>query len=138
MNTTIDYSWQDQSKCKDKYDLFFPKVGRAPETKLQKICASCPVKQQCLDHALKYEEHGFWGGTNRKSRDRMRKELGIELASIEYESIFKYAAERERIEQAVQAQKIQGRGAKKNSSNTLTELNPFDYYGDNLEEDWSL
>ena len=33
------------------------------------VCAQCPVKQQCLEHALEFDErHGIWGGTTPTER----------------------------------------------------------------------
>jgi hypothetical protein len=38
------------------------------------ICASCPVKQKCLDHALETpEQHGIWGGMTAEERKRHRR-----------------------------------------------------------------
>src|SRR5690606_16459965 len=34
----------------------------------------CPVRTECLDHALTYpERHGIWGGLDEDERDRIRK-----------------------------------------------------------------
>ena len=86
MNTTIDYSWQLGASCAKKFNLFFPKKGRAKETQIKIICAGCPVKDKCLSHALLYEEYGYWAGTNAKDRKKMREELNINLVHINYES----------------------------------------------------
>lgn len=42
------------------------------------ICNQCPVKEQCLRIALKYEEEGVWGGTTTQERRIManRKRIG--------------------------------------------------------------
>lgn len=42
------------------------------------ICNICPVKEQCLRVALKYEEEGVWGGTTTQERRIManRKRIG--------------------------------------------------------------
>jgi len=95
----------------ENYDDFYPDRGRSAEKQLNGICSSCPVKDDCLNHALSYEKYGYWGGTNAKQRDKMRKQLGIELLDIDYEFIMKYAEEKARIEEAIQANKMK-RGPK--------------------------
>jgi len=38
----------------------------------KRMCAVCPVVQQCLEYALiAREEHGVWGGLTPKERGRM-------------------------------------------------------------------
>jgi WhiB family redox-sensing transcriptional regulator len=40
----------------------------------KKVCAECPVEEQCLEWALQNDEqHGIWGGTTPKQRMRIRK-----------------------------------------------------------------
>lgn len=37
------------------------------------VCRSCPVIDECLDHALAVpERHGVWGGRNERQRAAMR------------------------------------------------------------------
>jgi WhiB family redox-sensing transcriptional regulator len=115
MGTTIDFNWQDNAACKnmssEKYDAFYPSKGRSSEKDTNGICNGCPVREECLEHALKYEEYGYWAGTTSRQRVNIRKELGIELVDIDYENFMKYAGERARIEEAVQAHKMK-RGPK--------------------------
>jgi WhiB family transcriptional regulator, redox-sensing transcriptional regulator len=59
-------------------DLFFPIAGGAPsarqEAKALRICAHCPVRQECLDFAVRTgETHGIWGGTTADERIRVRR-----------------------------------------------------------------
>lgn len=66
--------WLAQAKCSGvDPDLFFP--GRGVDTKTPKaICAGCPVRAECLDHAMsRNEKHGIWGGTSERERRRMRR-----------------------------------------------------------------
>lgn len=40
------------------------------------ICAECPVRQECLDHAVRYREiFGIWGGKTEKERRALRRAL---------------------------------------------------------------
>jgi len=59
-------------------DLFFPIAGGAPSARQQgealRICARCPVRQQCLDFAVRTgETHGIWGGTTPDQRTSARR-----------------------------------------------------------------
>lgn len=59
--------------------MFFPpaqferkdeKVGR--EARAKDICASCAVRQPCLEYALRIREpHGIWGGLNEAERKQL-------------------------------------------------------------------
>lgn len=56
-------------------DLFFPTaVGTIASKQIaraQRICARCPVRQQCLDFAMSAREvTGVWGGTTPEERIR--------------------------------------------------------------------
>ncbi len=60
-------------------DLFFPiAIGTAAAAKqismAQRICADCPVRQECLDFAMRTGEvNGIWGGTTPEERLRVRR-----------------------------------------------------------------
>jgi WhiB family redox-sensing transcriptional regulator len=48
----------------------------------RRICGECPVREECLDHALQWETEGFWGGTSSRQRRDLRRERGIRLLFI--------------------------------------------------------
>ena len=51
--------------------MFFIARGESP-TAAKKVCASCAVRQQCLDYALDNREaFGVWGGTTVRDRERL-------------------------------------------------------------------
>lgn len=53
-------------------DLFFPHVGLV-RREAREACARCPVREECLQHALvNHETFGLWGGTS----DRQRVKIG--------------------------------------------------------------
>jgi WhiB family redox-sensing transcriptional regulator len=74
-------SWQDRAVCVGiDARLFFGPDGEQwqereiREAKAKAICASCPVRAQCLDYALGNSiKHGIWGGLNQEERARERR-----------------------------------------------------------------
>lgn len=79
------WEWQYQGACNgvDTDEFFLEenmrgKTKRTRELNAIAICNTCPVKQACLDHALKVPEvYGVWGGMNEESRHALAKRLGI-------------------------------------------------------------
>lgn len=74
-----DMSWQKYAIClKEKMnpDLFFSEgrghSAKSPEAK--EACGRCPVKDSCLDFALKHNiRDGVWGGTVYRERRELRR-----------------------------------------------------------------
>jgi WhiB family redox-sensing transcriptional regulator len=75
-------AWQDKAACRGPQSVvFFPPhhVERkderlSRERRAKAICASCPVREPCLEYALMIREpHGIWGGLNETER-RVRLE----------------------------------------------------------------
>lgn len=70
------YDWQYEGRCRqvDPEQFFSPDAERGPrrrgrEATAKAICASCPVINQCLEHALAVKEpYGVWGGLNTNER----------------------------------------------------------------------
>lgn len=53
--------------------VFFPSRGEDVELARQ-FCWRCPVRDACLDYALRSGEHfGVWGGKSERARRRMRR-----------------------------------------------------------------
>lgn len=48
-------------------------VGRR---RAKAICATCPVRSECFDYALRNNEHGIWGGTTEQEREQIRRLTG--------------------------------------------------------------
>jgi WhiB family redox-sensing transcriptional regulator len=54
--------------------IFFPQHGHTAN-KAKKICATCPARKACLEHAVnKPELHGIWAGTTPRDRVQIRKQ----------------------------------------------------------------
>jgi WhiB family redox-sensing transcriptional regulator len=72
-------AWRGRSACRDSDpDIFFPIGSSGPAVEqietARRICAACPVGDQCLEFALETnQEAGIWGGTTEDERRRLRK-----------------------------------------------------------------
>jgi WhiB family transcriptional regulator, redox-sensing transcriptional regulator len=72
--------WRSKAVCGDAWAwLFFGPDGERPaerasrEAEAKAICASCPVRAECLDYALSHGvRYGVWGGRNEEERFRER------------------------------------------------------------------
>lgn len=67
-------AWQERGACNDHpADVFFPKRGES--TKPAKVvCATCPVRRECLDFAIDEGiTHGVWGGLSELERRSIRR-----------------------------------------------------------------
>ncbi len=54
-------------------DVFFPSDG-VGVLQAQKICADCPVVNECLEFALaNHISHGVWGGASERQRRRLQR-----------------------------------------------------------------
>lgn len=65
--------WHDLAICtQTDPELFHPEKGGSGAKEAKKICASCPVRLQCLQHALDNDEkYGIWGGLSERERRRL-------------------------------------------------------------------
>lgn len=54
-------------------DLHFPEKG-VPAGEAKRVCMGCPVREQCLQHALDNDErYGVWGGFSERERRRLNR-----------------------------------------------------------------
>ena len=66
-------------------EFFFPEDrgnGSDTYTFARKICSGCVVKEQCLEWAIRHEDHGMWGGTTPTERRKIRRQRKILLQEI--------------------------------------------------------
>lgn len=70
----MELDWMARGLCTNvPPSTFFPSDGAGVEV-ARKICASCPVKAACLEHALINRiDHGVWGGCSERERRRILK-----------------------------------------------------------------
>lgn len=67
------YAWHLAGACRGSAVDFFPDVHGPDRIRLEamakRVCADCPVRRRCLDHALAAgESYGVWGGTTSQER----------------------------------------------------------------------
>jgi WhiB family redox-sensing transcriptional regulator len=64
--------WFDDAACRGvDTDVFFP-VSDAHADEAKAICATCPVREQCLEFALETRPaEGVWGGLTPIERHRL-------------------------------------------------------------------
>jgi WhiB family redox-sensing transcriptional regulator len=55
--------------------MFFPDKGGSTVAP-KKICATCPVTEQCLEFAMENDERfGVWGGKTERERRKLRRRM---------------------------------------------------------------
>jgi WhiB family redox-sensing transcriptional regulator len=72
-----NWAWQDEAACRDvDPELFFAAESErglrkhAREVLAKSLCATCPVRRECREHALIVgEPYGVWGGTTEEERE---------------------------------------------------------------------
>ena len=90
MNTNLrlpdTWAQHPDRACHDiDLDVFYPVESIGPSVDTAKsICNLCPVRADCLDHALRFELHGVWGGTSERQRIHMRRAAGITLTDFHH------------------------------------------------------
>ena len=64
--------WRQKAACRGvDPEIFHPSEEDDP-TPAKAICAECPVREACLEHALAVrEKHGVWGGLTERERRRV-------------------------------------------------------------------
>ncbi|PUB32531.1 WhiB family redox-sensing transcriptional regulator [Promicromonospora sp. AC04] len=70
---TRQSSWRERSSCLDEDpEIFF--AGGGVSRTAKKICASCPVREQCLELSVRNDERfGIWGGLTWAERKALTK-----------------------------------------------------------------
>ncbi len=71
----LDDEWGDYAACKGMDPaIFYPDLlTRAAKVTAKAVCATCAVRSECLEWALRNQEGwGVWGGHTTEERKRMR------------------------------------------------------------------
>lgn len=72
LTTTKQQTWRDRAACRGiDPEIFYP-VSDEEVDAARAICAVCPVREACLEHALSSrEKEGIWGGCTERERRRI-------------------------------------------------------------------
>jgi WhiB family redox-sensing transcriptional regulator len=84
-------SWEASAACAGESTVTFfpsfdvgmgaPAKNAAKTARAKAVCARCPVRDECLAHALETDvAHGIWGGLTPDERKRIRRAAGPALA----------------------------------------------------------
>ncbi|MEW6155548.1 MAG: WhiB family transcriptional regulator [Actinomycetota bacterium] len=73
-NPRTDIRWRLEAACRDfDTNLFFP-LTEEGVAEAKAVCATCPVREECLEFALQTrQEDGVWGGLDEAERRRARR-----------------------------------------------------------------
>jgi WhiB family redox-sensing transcriptional regulator len=68
----MNATWRQHAACRGlDPDIFYPPSDEEAE-EAKAVCAECPVRQPCLEHALSHRERdGVWGGLTERERRRI-------------------------------------------------------------------
>ena len=71
----MNLSWRNRAACQGvDPDVFFP-VSDEDAARAKAICATCAVRQACLEYALAHRERdGVWGGATERERRRILRQ----------------------------------------------------------------
>lgn len=68
--------WSDRAACLgEDQEKFFQGQGHGERPdEARALCTACPVREECLDHALTQNEtEGVWGGLTAKERQKLKR-----------------------------------------------------------------
>jgi len=73
----IPAPWTDQALCaQTDPEAFFPEKGGSSR-EAKRVCRACPVRAECLEYALAFDERfGIWGGLSERERRRLKRQRG--------------------------------------------------------------
>lgn len=82
----MENEWMAQGNCADKPPtLFFPSDGVGVDV-ARRICATCSMKEPCLEYALRNRiDHGVWGGTSERERRRILRRRRLDRSAVAFD-----------------------------------------------------
>lgn len=74
MTGALDPDWRQLGLCtQTDPEVFFPETGHS-NLPAKRVCARCPVRAECLEHALATDQRfGVWGGLSQAERRRLQR-----------------------------------------------------------------
>jgi len=78
----MDTEWMRQGNCREEPpSVFFPSDGAGVDL-ARRLCETCPVKEPCLEYALRNRiDHGVWGGTSERERRRILRQRRLDAGA---------------------------------------------------------
>jgi hypothetical protein len=59
-------------------EIFFPEREDKIAVRLaSRVCAMCPIVEDCLDYGIENEDFGIWGGASSLERKRMTRDRNL-------------------------------------------------------------
>ena len=67
-------AWQERALCaQTDPEAFFPEKGGSTR-EAKRVCATCEVREECLEYALANDERfGIWGGMSERERRKLKR-----------------------------------------------------------------
>jgi WhiB family transcriptional regulator, redox-sensing transcriptional regulator len=77
-----DLTWKTEAACRSMDpEIFFP-TDEEGEALALGVCAECPVRELCLEYAIRSREtDGVWGGTRARERRRLIRQRRADIAA---------------------------------------------------------
>ncbi len=78
-------AWQKQAACRGMdINIFFPKRGQTKFIeKAKKVCASCPVMNECREYGIElaqeFDTIGIFGGLATINRKQLMRQQGVRM-----------------------------------------------------------
>ena len=68
-------TWRQRAACRGLDPEVFHPLSDEEAEDAKAVCALCPVRQMCLEHAIVHREReGVWGGLTERERRRMLRQ----------------------------------------------------------------
>lgn len=79
----METTWMAEGNCRNEPpSTFFPSDGVGVEV-ARRICATCPVKEPCLEYAIaNHIDHGVWGGASERERRRIARQRKLDRGRV--------------------------------------------------------
>lgn len=80
LSTPFNGEWRNHALCVHYPSFLFFIESSEAHSKAKAICDRCPVKTECLEHAIQApEDYGIWGGMTlaERRRERVRRLRGV-------------------------------------------------------------
>ncbi len=71
----MNLSWRQKGACRGLDPAIFYPASDEEADEAKSICATCPVREPCIEYALTNRERdGVWGGATERERRRMLRQ----------------------------------------------------------------